>query len=60
MYLGGMDMTYYWKIEGSDTYHWHRECEHVPSDVESNPDWRVSEEKPSNREQCNQCKSLDP
>lgn len=52
-------MTYYWKIISSDTYHWHKECEHVPSNVESNPDWKVSEVKLSGREQCNQCKSLD-
>jgi len=51
-------MTYYWKI-GGDTYHWHRTCSHVPADVESNPEWRVSETKPTGKEECNECKAKD-
>ena len=49
-------MPYYWKI-GGDTYHWHRNCHLVPSDVETNPEWKVSETKPSGKEQCYSCKN---
>ncbi len=40
-------MTYYWKIKNSDTYHWHFSCEHVPSNVRTNPEWAYGETKPS-------------
>lgn len=50
---------YYYKTKGSDAYHWHKDCHLVPANVHSNPDWTVSQTKPSGREQCNHCKNKD-
>ncbi len=49
-------MTYYYK-EDSDMYHWHFGCSFVPTDVRKNLEWKVTETKPSGREQCNECKT---
>jgi len=46
----------FYKRIGKDTYHWHKSCHFVPSNVESNPDWKVYTSRPSG-EQCNECKS---
>ena len=52
-------MTYYWKTEG-DMYHWHRSCHLVPDDdVETNPEWVVSNVQPISKKQCNHCKNKD-
>lgn len=48
-------MTYYWKKNG-DTYHWHYNCTHVPVNVRNHPEWVASEEEPSDKEKCNECK----
>lgn len=44
---------YYYK-EGGDTYHWEISCSnnHYPGEG-----WKKSYEKPSGKEQCNECKS---
>jgi len=44
---------YYYK-ESSDTYHWETSCDknHYPADG-----WEKTWVKPSDKEQCNECKS---
>ncbi len=44
---------YYYK-NSSDTYHWETSCSknHHPA-----LDWEKVHDKPSNREQCNECKA---
>ena len=44
---------YYYK-DGSDAYHWEPNCSknHYPA-----PGWHKSSEKPTNREQCDECKN---
>ncbi|PHM28307.1 hypothetical protein [Xenorhabdus budapestensis] len=44
---------YYYK-KSSDTYHWETSCSknHHPD-----PNWEKVYDKPSNREQCNECKA---
>lgn len=44
----------YYHKDTSDTYHWEQSCSnnHHPSDG-----WKKTNEKPSGKEQCNQCKS---
>lgn len=43
---------YYYKTS-SDTYHWEKDCSknHYPGDG-----WKKVSTKPTNREQCNECK----
>jgi len=48
---------YYYKRYGSDAYHWERSCSKVPANVSTNPEWVVTNTKPSSREQCNECKA---
>jgi hypothetical protein len=45
---------YYYRAEGSDTYHWEKSCSrnHYPA-----PGWKVSNTKPSGRKQCTECKT---
>lgn len=52
---------YYYKTKraAGDAYHWHFLCSKVPIDVNSNPEWTVSSTKPSNREQCDECRAKD-
>lgn len=49
-------MIYYWKEKGSDTYHWHLEC-----DKNEYPSlgWKRGNKPPSGREKCNECKAKD-
>jgi len=58
IWKGGDDMSnpsapYYYKVDG-DTYHWETSCSknHYPADG-----WKKTWEKPSGKEQCNECKS---
>ena len=45
---------YYYKEKGSDVYHWETKCS-----LNNYPDsgWKKVWTKPSDREQCNQCKN---
>ena len=45
---------YYYKKSGSDTYHWERSCANNHYQDEG---WETTSTKPTNREQCDQCKS---
>lgn len=44
---------YYYK-EGSDTYHWETKCS---KNMYPAPGWVKTDSKPSNKEQCNECKA---
>ena len=45
---------YYKEKNGRDTYHWETSCSknYYPA-----PGWKKSNDKPSGKEQCNECKS---
>lgn len=45
---------YYYK-ESSDTYHWETSCSNNNYGKETG--WKKTTEKPSGKEQCNQCKA---
>lgn len=51
-------MTYFWKKDG-DIYHWHLECPSIPIHVRGNPEWVVSEQRPTDRDICLQCREKD-
>ncbi len=44
---------YYYK-RSSDTYHWETSCS---KNHHRDPDWVKTHDKPSGREQCNECKA---
>lgn len=48
----------YYKRKGSDIYHWHRTCPHVPYDAEYKSNWRVYITRPSG-EKCSECMEKD-
>ena len=48
---------YYYKINGSDTYHWEKKCSNNHWE-EGSTEWKKSDKQPSGREQCNQCKTI--
>jgi hypothetical protein len=45
---------YYYKEEGSDTYHWERRCSKNKYPAAG---WKKSNTRPRGREQCNECKA---
>ena len=47
---------YYYKISGSDTFHWHRDC-HL-NFYDTKRGWVSSDELPSGREQCDSCRNM--
>lgn len=47
---------YYYR-KGRDTYHWEKSCSKVPTNVSTDPDWVVTNTKPSGKEQCNECRN---
>jgi hypothetical protein len=51
-------MTYFWKKE-EGTYHWHLDCSQIPIHVRGNPDWEVSEMRPTGLDICLQCREKD-
>lgn len=50
--MSNPNAPYYYKI-GEDEYHWERSCS---SNYYPNDGWKKTNSKPSNREQCNQCR----
>ena len=53
-----MDMTYFWKKNGT-IYHSHLECSEVPIYVRTDPEWEVSEQRPSAKDPCRECREKD-
>jgi len=51
-------MTFYWKKD-STIYHWHLQCSTVPIYVRTNADWEISEQRPTNKERCRECREKD-
>jgi hypothetical protein len=51
-------MSYFWKKNGT-FYHWHLQCTAVPVYVRTNPDWEVSEQRPTDKECCKECREKD-
>jgi len=51
-------MTYYWKKSGL-IYHWHLHCKAVPVYVRTNPEWVTSEERPTDKQHCKECREMD-
>jgi len=51
-------MTYFWK-KNDPIYHWHLRCSSIPVNVRKDPDWVISEERPTGREICKECREKD-
>jgi len=51
-------MTYFCKKNDS-IYHSQLRCSSVPATVRKDPDWVVSEERPTGRDICKECREKD-
>lgn len=51
-------MSYFWKKNGT-IYHWHLHCKAVPVYVRTDPDWEISEERPTDKQRCQECREKD-
>jgi len=51
-------MSYFWKKTVLFTIG-HLQCTSVPVYVRTNPDWEISEQRPTDKERCKECREKD-
>ena len=51
-------MSYFYKKNGT-IYHWNLHCTAVPVYVRTDPEWEISEERPTNKDRCRECREKD-
>ncbi|MFH1101964.1 MAG: hypothetical protein V1726_08025 [Methanobacteriota archaeon] len=50
--------TYFWK-KNDETFHWYLQCSQIPIHVRGAPDWVISDQRPTDRQQCRECRERD-
>jgi hypothetical protein len=51
-------MSYFYKKNGT-IYHWNLHCTAVPVYVRTDPEWEISEERPTDKNRCRECREKD-